>query len=668
MALSKHLPPLLHVGYHKTGTTWLQTQLFASDEAGFCTNTHRRDYLYVFVYPHAFEFDPAEARARFEADWLACPETSVPVLSMERFSGTPHAGRYDSAEIARRLHATFPEGRVLIVVREQDDLILSGYRQYVKNSGGLSLDQYLHPPYEPSVIHRFSYEGFHFDRLVAHYDGLFGRENVLVMAYEAFREDPVAYMATIARFAGLDPDPGVLGRLRASERENPSFSALATAIKRRANRVASRRSAINPTPLVELSETSTVLVRRSFYALDRWLPQGVSARLDARQRAFIRAAVGNRYEASNAALAERTGLDLGRYGYQLPETRSPGARPAPEPGADPLTFHIVYTPGTVKLLTPFVASLLAHSPFRFCLVSNGCGPEEQAHLEEVAAGSARLDMLVGPSQEPLLHSEILEWLYDQSSGSHFAFLDSDIFAVAPFGDTVLGALTESPTFFACSQPWSSYFDRSVTVTGPLMGRHLWAAGQRAGTSFFAVYRRAEVDAIHETYGVRFGKYTWEKLPPRAQERLVEPVLRFSVYDTAKALNVLLRADGARIHYDPLPAVVHLGGISARTKGRPSRRHWLKRGPSAWVRVLVRRTMPGIFGRERSRLALAQARRSLSWRYFGAALPAYQAGQPPPPVPDFGDVLVQREMERVIGALADFYTSAPVVEESFQEAA
>jgi len=49
----------------------------------------------------------------------------VPVLSAERLSGNPDSGGYDSVHVAEYLAATFPEARVLIVIREQADMLVS---------------------------------------------------------------------------------------------------------------------------------------------------------------------------------------------------------------------------------------------------------------------------------------------------------------------------------------------------------------------------------------------------------------------------------------------------------------------------------------------------------------------------------------------------------------
>ena len=648
--------PLLHVGLHKTGTTWLQERLFASGEAGFCTLSHRKDALHVFVYPHALDFDPAAARAFYETAWQACPPSHVPVLSMERFSGTPHAGRYDSVEIAHRLHRSFPEARVLIVVREQDDIILSGYRQYVKNSGARTLSAYLHPRYDPSVIHGFSFAGFHYDRLVALYDGLFGADNVLVLPYEQFREDAVGYMRTIARFAGLDPDDDVLENLRPQTRENPSYTALSTSIKRRINRLASRTSALNPTPPVRLRRRGVRWVKRTLFRAERWLPQGTTARLDTRDRARVRAAVGDRYRASNAALAGRMGVDLARYGYRMPHAEAVST-PAPHDGDEPLTLHILYTPRTVELLTPFVPTLLHHSPFRYRLVANGCSDDEVARLEAVAASSDRVEVVRLPGDAVCPHAEAVEALFDRSEGARFAFMDSDVFAVAPFGEAVTRGVAQSELFTACAQPWSSPFDRATMPGRALSGRNLSAAGRYVGTTFFAVYDRAAVERVRERYGVGFAKYRWASLPEAARARLADSDLHYTRYDTAKALNLLLHADGARVAYDALPALVHLGGVSDRAQGARSRAAGRPRQDGASplrrayrrARRWLRRTRSGA-----PDATTYQDRRSLAWQFFGDALRAHHARRPPPPVPVLGDALAQREVERAARELSRLF--------------
>lgn len=139
------LEVLLHVGLHKTGTTWLQRRFFDERSIGFRLPLHRgRDVKAALITPFPLDFDPAAAAARLIPLLREGGDGTLPVISDERLSGNPHAGAYDRKEIAERLRAVFPGARVLVVIREQRSMIRSTYKQYVRMGGPNALDEYLH--------------------------------------------------------------------------------------------------------------------------------------------------------------------------------------------------------------------------------------------------------------------------------------------------------------------------------------------------------------------------------------------------------------------------------------------------------------------------------------------------------------------------------------------
>lgn len=132
---------VLHVGVHKTGTTFLQRSYWASHPRVIMPlppdvfarsvldgGTASRDELYRTV-------DVAMSTA---------VSGSVVVLSSERMWGSPHAGCYDRWILGDRLAEWFPYAHVLVHLREQTAAIASMYRQYVWETGSKSLVAYLH--------------------------------------------------------------------------------------------------------------------------------------------------------------------------------------------------------------------------------------------------------------------------------------------------------------------------------------------------------------------------------------------------------------------------------------------------------------------------------------------------------------------------------------------
>ncbi|MGP1310857.1 MAG: sulfotransferase, partial [Phycisphaerales bacterium] len=307
------IPLLIHLGYHKTGTTWLQQVIFRDADCGFHRPASRDDLIDAFVLPAALSFDADATRECFRAGIEQTRERgAIPVLTAERLSGNPHSGGYDSALIADRLHQTFPEAHVLLMVREQESMTLSSYGQYVRAGGPQSLKRYLRSPKMGQArLPRFRWEYLEYDRLVAHYHALFGADKVHVFAFEQLRRDPAATARSIVGFAGARIPAEI-----PTDGRNTGMSGATIAVKRQVNRFLVYDSN-NPGALVDSIRLSRALVH-GFERLDRAVPGPIRRRSSNRLRTIIRDEIGDRFRASNAHLEGLTGLPLGELGYALP--------------------------------------------------------------------------------------------------------------------------------------------------------------------------------------------------------------------------------------------------------------------------------------------------------------------------------------------------------------
>lgn len=199
---------IVHIGYHKTGTTWFQDIFYPA--------VRNRPYIpratvrAAFLANGALHFDAATARQILGAD---CNQA---LLCEENLTGGLHNGGLAgnlSKDVAYRIHATLPDAQIVIFVRDPVGAIASAWVQYVKGGGTFGLHRYLfgRDRLSPVAPERDEVPGFalgHFDyhRLIAHYDGLFGAERVHVFRYEDFCADPRGFAATYAARFGLDID------------------------------------------------------------------------------------------------------------------------------------------------------------------------------------------------------------------------------------------------------------------------------------------------------------------------------------------------------------------------------------------------------------------------------------------------------------------------------
>ena len=302
---------IIHLGYHKTATTWLQQRLFPrSLSHDFLPRTTVQK---AFLAPPGMHFDAAEARRLLALDGRNRPV----LLSEENLSGYLHNGGLHglvAPEMARRLREVLPEAHIVIFIRNQFDICRASYAQYVSGGGTWSPQRYfasadrvqgaLTRAWKAPV---FEFEHFEFDRLVALYDGLFGRDQVHVYPYE-WLGDRKALVARMERDLDIafDQDRGGEGRA------NRSLGAASQFVLRGAN-LFTRQSVVNKDWIVDLPGGQ--VMRHAVKRLLARMP-GMNRRA-ARLPETIRDQVAGHYPDSNRRLLALRDLPLRDLGYPL---------------------------------------------------------------------------------------------------------------------------------------------------------------------------------------------------------------------------------------------------------------------------------------------------------------------------------------------------------------
>ena len=157
--------PLIHIGYNKAASTWLQKRFFKNPKTGFqWTRKGPGTGVTALASARPLEFSVEKSRAIFAAELESARAKGLtPVVSLERLAGHPFSGGFDSKELAHRLTGVFPGARFLAVFREQKSMIVSTFKQYVKAGGTSSLERFIDPPRHRHVrlpqfdLHHFEY-------------------------------------------------------------------------------------------------------------------------------------------------------------------------------------------------------------------------------------------------------------------------------------------------------------------------------------------------------------------------------------------------------------------------------------------------------------------------------------------------------------------------------
>lgn len=298
-------PILLHVGYHKTGTTWFQRSLF-TPQHGYAQLLDHDEVFAGIVQPHSLHFDPAPVLAKLQERLATAPAECHPVISSEILSGNPFYGGRESEVYAARLARLMPEARILITIREQISAIASTYMQYLRRGGTKPPERFFT---DPAVAGYSAFDPVHFeyDRLLAHYVDLFGADRVHVETNEALAREPEAVAARLAAFVGR-PVPEAVDTGRVA----PSAPETAAPMLRRLNYL--RNGPVSNATIVDLGRFGLLLYQGAakLYTLRAARDQKSKRRP---VRTVAKAQFGGRFAESNRRLAALTGarLDLGKY-------------------------------------------------------------------------------------------------------------------------------------------------------------------------------------------------------------------------------------------------------------------------------------------------------------------------------------------------------------------
>jgi len=306
--------PLIHVGYPKALSSWMQKWLF-TPENGFCKVLDSLTLQLFLIDATPFTFDTTKAN-----EWIAktLRETSdseqlQQVITGESLVGHTHCGGYNAKTNADRLKVLCPQAKILIVVREQKATIRSLYKTFVIWGMPHSIERIL-KPLEPNLSPQFNLDFLRYDLLVAYYQQLYGKENVLVLPYEMFNEESAGFIREIFSFCGIDNSEEKIKKLPIKRKVNRGQTLLNLLIERWRNYFL-LSSPFNYSGLFKPTEES--LKRRIARSKKNIFPAFMDSWFEKSFKQKVESQCEKQFSESNRKLQQLTGLDLKKYGYEL---------------------------------------------------------------------------------------------------------------------------------------------------------------------------------------------------------------------------------------------------------------------------------------------------------------------------------------------------------------
>lgn len=293
---------LIHIGYPKTASSWLQSTIFAKESTGFCVpwkNIVRegmskglsRDAVTQFVETNNFDLE-ATQQVFYPYLETASKKDLIPVISNEFLSGgfaVYPKNYYQGLEkdIVKRLYQTFPQANILMVIREQKSIIISAYKEYIKRGGKLKFKRFLSEIIRP--------ENLKFDELITEYQTTFGQDKILVLPFEMLKGNQEKFCQSIFSFVGLPYKD-----CTSTVEKNIGFTGSQVSAQRLVNFFFPSQGNFG----YKLSSLAYKIT-----------PKNISDNLEQELKQVTREYVGNKFTESNQKTSEIIGINLREFKY-----------------------------------------------------------------------------------------------------------------------------------------------------------------------------------------------------------------------------------------------------------------------------------------------------------------------------------------------------------------
>jgi hypothetical protein len=227
----------IHLGLHKTGTSFLQKQFFSihSQECGYINlRKEGRVFLDYIINSNEWIFDHKKAFQYFNNVLeLSNIRQDIVTISDEQFCGSPWNDAKDRKLYFDRLNKVFPFAKYIIVFRNQDDITESLYLQYVKTGGAANIEQFLTHNRHPLEFSRKSY--LDYGSYVQYINERIGKNRLLCLYYEDMEDDVLSFLSQISDFIGFELSHDINKIVK--KRENPSIPPYSLIFMVRINRL-----------------------------------------------------------------------------------------------------------------------------------------------------------------------------------------------------------------------------------------------------------------------------------------------------------------------------------------------------------------------------------------------------------------------------------------------
>lgn len=196
----------VHIGYGRTGTTWLQNYVFPNLQNIVYHGKTREvfpEWIIDWSYLDRFKLN-LEKQKELRKFLYATGDWDKALVSSESFTQTGLI--YDQLD---RIKKIAPDAKIIVCIRNAVDMVISKYLRMksaeliLEEDKILDICDFSDRPFDLTRRNRLYVNDFNYKNVIPYINEKFGNENVLVLRYESLEKNPISFVESICSFLGV---------------------------------------------------------------------------------------------------------------------------------------------------------------------------------------------------------------------------------------------------------------------------------------------------------------------------------------------------------------------------------------------------------------------------------------------------------------------------------
>lgn len=186
---------LLHIGYIKSGSTYLQHWFKAHPAMYYQSHGVTGFFNTASINFYAENKEPVHECFVLSSEDLSVWKGGGDLIGIRQ--PPYYEPRHYQDKVCKTLKAVYPQGKVLIVTRGYTSIIASFYAEYLNGGGTLKFEEL------QQIFGEFLAQMLDYSYVVKIYRETFGEDDVIVLPYELLRDKPADFLDIIEARVGI---------------------------------------------------------------------------------------------------------------------------------------------------------------------------------------------------------------------------------------------------------------------------------------------------------------------------------------------------------------------------------------------------------------------------------------------------------------------------------